>query len=464
MHTHFVGIGGYGMSALAELLHVRGARVSGCDARPNQRSDRLVRLGVPVLAGHDPSHLEGVDRLVYNTDVPADLPERAAAAARGIPIAHRSDILAQALEGAFAVAVTGTHGKTTTTALTTHLLAAAGLDPTGIVGGEVDAWGGGLRVGRPDLVVAEADESDGSFLRYHPDVAIATNLEPEHLEHYGGSFEHVVEAYGRFLAGVAADGARVVWAGDPVLARLAGAANGRVRLYGEEPHSDIRALDVRPLDGGMTFRIVRDATDLGPVRLSLPGRHNVHNALAAVEAALLAGAAFERLGPALAGFANAHRRFEILYAGPTGRVVDDYAHHPSEIRAQLQAARSLAPARVCAVFQPQRYTRTRSLWSEFVRAFDDADQVVLLDVYAPAGEAPLPGVSGAALASEVAERRPGVRFAPSLDAAEAMAAAAWRPGDLWLFMGAGDIWRAAHALARRMAVHDGAPAADPEGR
>ncbi len=455
MHTHFVGVGGYGMSALAELLHGRGERVSGCDARPNQRSARLARLGVMVLEGHALSHLEGVDRLVYSTDVPADLPERARAAARGVAVVHRSELLAQALEGAFAITVTGTHGKTTTTALTTHLLTAAGLEPTGIVGGELDAWGGGLRLGRRDLVVAEADESDGSFLRYHPDVAVVTNLEPEHLEHYEGRFENVIEAYGRFLAALAPGGVAVVWAGDRRLARL-GRANGRVRLYGEEEASDIRAVDIRPAAGGSAFRVLRDGVDLGGVQLSLPGRHNVHNALGAIEAALQAGAAFERVAPALAAFTNAHRRFEVLYDGPAGRVVDDYAHHPSEIRAEIRAARALAPGRVCAVFQPQRYSRTKNLWDDFVTAFDEADEVLLLDIYAPAGEVALPGVTAAALAREVAARRPGVRHVPSLEAAAHAAAEAWRPGDLWLFMGAGDVWRAARAVVERLERAPGA--------
>jgi UDP-N-acetylmuramate--alanine ligase len=450
------------MSALAELVHRRGGQVSGCDARPNQRSARLAGLGVAVAEGHDVAHLRGVDRLVYNTDVPADLPERALAPGQGVRVVHRSDLLAEALAGAFALAVTGTHGKTTTTALITHLLTAAGLDPTGIVGGEVDAWGGGLRLGRPDLVVAEADESDASFLRYHPHVAVVTNVEPEHLEHYGGSFARVVEAYERFVGGMAEGGRAVIWAGDPSAARLAAAARARgvARLYGEEPKADIRALDVAVEGGAMAFRVARDGLDLGPVRLSLPGRHNVHNALAAVEASLLAGAAFERLAPALGRFTNAHRRFEILYSGDDGRVVDDYAHHPSEIRAELAAARLLNPGRVCAVFQPQRYSRTKNLWDGFLTAFDDADEVMLLDVYAPAGEAPLPGVSGAALARELGARRRGVRYAPSLEAAEEMSAASWRAGDLWLFMGAGDVWRAAHALARRAARRAGATPPD----
>lgn len=461
-HTHFVGIGGYGMSALAELLHRRGERVNGCDARPNARTARLAALGVEVLHGHDVRHLEGVERLVYSTDVPADLPERVEAVRRGVASVHRSEILALAMGGAFAVAVTGTHGKTTTTALTTHLLAAAGLDPTGIVGGELDAWGGGLRLGRADLVVAEADESDGSFLRYHPDVAVVTNVEAEHLEHYGGSFARVREAYAHFLAGVAPGGRRIVWADDPLaLAATAGLTD--VRRYGEAPEAEVRALDVVLDAAGSTFRVLRDGCDLGPVRLALPGRHNVHNALAAIEAALSAGGAFPAFVPALSSFRNAHRRFEVLFAGALGRVVDDYAHHPSEIRAGIGAARALAPGRLCVAFQPQRYSRTRALWDDFAGAFADAEEVVLLDIYAPAGERPLDGVSGSALAAAVRERRGNARFAPTPDEAAELVLSLWRPGDLWLFMGAGDVWRAARAVAARLGEAEASGATAPAG-
>ena len=450
MRVHFVGVGGYGMSALAELLLRRGVDVSGCDARPNQRSDRLAALGARIWAGHDVSHLEGVDRVVYSTDVPTDLPEMAEADRLGVERVHRSQILAEAMAGAYAVAVTGTHGKTTTTALTTHLLAAAGQDPVGVVGGEIDAWGGGVRVGRGGVVVAEADESDGSFLRYRPDVAIVTNIEPEHLEHYGGDFARVLAAYGRFLSQVAPGGAAILWRGDPRLRRLGEEAGARVRWYGLEADADVRAEGVEAAAGGMAFDVVRDGKNLGRVRLAAPGAHNVLNALAAIEAGLAAGAAWDAIAPALAEFRNAHRRFEVVYRGPQGVVVDDYAHHPSEIRAVLAAARALGHERVCAVFQPQRYVRTRNLWPEFVEAFDDADSLVVLDVYAPAGEAPIPGVSGEALAQAIARRHPHVRYARSLDAAADMAVEAWRPGDLWLTMGAGDVWRVARELGARL--------------
>jgi UDP-N-acetylmuramate--alanine ligase len=456
VHAHFIGIGGYGMSALAEWLRRSGATVSGCDARPNARTRRLTALGVDVREGHDPAHLAGVDEVVFSTDVPDDLPELAAARASAARVLHRSELLARALEGRFAVAVTGTHGKTTTTALTAHLLEAAGRDPLALVGAEVEAWGGGLRPGAGDVAVVEADESDGSFLRYHPDVAVVTNVEAEHLEHYGGRFERVLEAYAAFLSGLRPGGRAVLWAGDPRLVELGRRWGGEVRLYGEEKEAHVRAEDVAAAPGGgSAFTLWRDGRPMGRVRIAIPGRHNVHNALAAAEAALLAGAGWEAVAAALPAFANAHRRFEVLYRGAAGLVVDDYAHHPSEIRAVLAAARSLAPGRVCAIFQPQRYVRTKNLWDDFVTAFDTCDEALLLDVYAPAGERPLPGVGGAELARAVAARTGRARYAPSLTAAVDMARASWVPGDLWLTLGAGDVWRAGRELAARLAGDGG---------
>jgi len=454
--VHFVGIGGYGMSALAELALARGEAVSGCDARPNARSERLAGLGVRVFAGHDPGHLPASGRLVYSTDVAADLPELVAARARGLDVVHRSQLLAEALAGGYAIAVTGTHGKTTTSALTTHLIAASGLDPVGIVGGEVDGWGGGVRLGRGRVVVGEADESDASFLRYHPDVAVVTNVEPEHLEHYGGDFGRVLAAYARFVGQIRPGGAAVVWAEEPHRTAVTQGFAGRVRTFGDGSGADIRAADVVHAPTGSTFTVVRDGAVLGRVALSLPGPHNVRNALAAIEAALLTGARWDALAPALARFTNARRRFERIYEGPAGLVVDDYAHHPTEIRAVLDAARTVGATRVCAMFQPQRYVRTKALWHEFAGAFAEADDVLILDVYAPAGEAPIEGVSGEALARAIASRHARARYAPSLAAAVDMAEAAWQPGDLWLTMGAGDVWRAARDLGSRMVRRDAA--------
>lgn len=449
MRVHFIGVGGYGMSGLAEVLQAHGHEVSGCDARENQRTKRLARLGVRVAIGHDAHHVAGQDRVVYSTDVPAGNPELAAARTFGVPILHRSEVLAELLAlGKRSVVVTGTHGKTTTTTLITHLLAGSGFDPLGIVGGEIDSWGGGIRLGSTDVVVAEGDESDGSFLRYHPTVAVVTCMEPEHLEHYGMDFERVVEAYGTFLGQVDAAGTAVIWDGEPRLKALAGHVRGTVHLYGDAGGDGVwmHAADVKATPAGLAFGAIRDGVDLGHVFVPLHGLHNVRNVLAALDVALTLGAPWRKLVESLATFANAHRRFEVISRAGDITVVDDYAHHPTEIRAVVAAARELAPGRIIAVFQPQRYVRTKNLWHEFVSAFDQADAVVLTEIYAPAGEERLPGVSGLALAHDIAEHHPNCRYAASLDDVFSLLVSDLRPGDLVLTLGAGDVFRVAHDL------------------
>ena len=493
MRVHFIGVGGYGMSGLAEANWARGDIVTGCDARDNSRTRRLSKLGVKVCIGHGPDHVEAQDRVVYSTDVPQENPELERARARGIPVLHRSEVLAEFVgEGERSVVVTGTHGKTTTTTLVTHLLAAAGYDPTGIVGGEVDAWGGGVRLGSRRVVVAEGDESDGSFLRYHPHVAVVTHMEPEHLEHYGMDFERVVNAYGQFLSQVAPDGTAVVWYGLPRLHTLLGRVSACVRTYGYGEREDgdgrrdegqpgsgrgedganrvrseerggeppwIRAAEVRASSRGLTFEVIRQGRNLGSVFVPLHGLHNVRNTLAALEVALTLGAPWPSLVEGLATFANAHRRFEILARSGDITVVDDYAHHPTEIRSVIAAARELEPRRIVAVFQPQRYIRTQNLWQEFVTAFDGADEVILTEIYAPAGEERIPGVSGEALARAIAFRHPSVAYAPSLDDVAFRLLKDVRPGDLVLTMGAGDVYRVGQTLGEhvlRLGVEGGA--------
>lgn len=451
MRVHFIGVGGYGMSGLAEVLRARGHDVSGCDVRANRRTDRLADLGVQVVIGHDPGHVVGQDRVIYSTDVSDENPERMEARARGVPVLHRSEVLAEILAaGRPAVVVTGTHGKTTTTTLLTHLLARAGMEPLGIVGGEVDAWGGGVHLGTEGLVVAEGDESDGSFLRYAPDVAVVTHMEPEHLEHYGMDFERVAEAYGQFLSQVQPMGTAVLWRGSPRLMALAGRVRGSVHTYGEETDAFTRASGIEATARGVAFDVQRDGAPLGRVFVPLHGMHNVRNALAALDAALTLGAPWEALVEGLATFANAHRRFEVIATGGDVTVLDDYAHHPTEIRAVLAAARELGPGRVIAVFQPQRYIRTKNLWNGFVTAFDGADVAILTDIYAPAGEERIAGVSGEALASEIGREHPDCRYAGSLDRALASVLDVVRPGDLVVTMGAGDVYRVAEGLREHL--------------
>lgn len=450
---HFVGIGGYGMSGLARVLLAAGIRVSGSDVRPSERTERLAALGADVRIGHDAAHVEGADVVVYSTDVPADNAELAAARRLGLEVWHRSELLARLLNPNRGVAVTGTHGKTTTTAMTGLALAAAGLDPTVLVGADVDAFGGTARVGRGEWVVAEACESDGTFLRYRPQVAVATNVEPEHLDHYQGSFDRLVEAFGRFLAGVPAEGLVVVCADDPNLRALAARLDRRVISYGRDPEADVGFRDLTRNGGETRFVAVYRGRPVGTFRLQVPGLHNVVNSLATIAVALALGVPLEPVAETLAQYRGARRRFELVGQVGGVLVVDDYAHHPAEIRATLKAARERAPRRVIAVFQPHRYVRTYYLMDEFSRAFSDADEIVITDLYAPPGEAPIPGVSAEELARRI-ERHEGrpVHLVPDHAELVETLARLVRPGDLVLTMGAGDVYKVARRLAERLAA------------
>lgn len=452
---HFVGIGGYGMSGLARILAEAGFRVSGSDVRPSSRTQRLAALGVAVHIGHDPAHLQGADIVVRSTDVPDDNPELAEARRRGLDVWHRSEVLARLLNPNRGIAVTGTHGKTTTASMVAGVFLDAGLDPTISVGGEVDRWQGTGRLGTGEWVVAEACESDGSFLRYHPEIAVVTNVEPEHLDRYDGSFSALRDAFARFLAGVRDDGVAVLCAEDEQLMQIRDAARAAVITYGLAGPADLTAADPVRRGQGWSFEVVHGGRRLGRVSLGVPGLHNVANALAAAAVALTAGIPFDVIAGSLAGFRGAHRRFEIVADGSV-MVVDDYAHHPTEIRATLRTARDQGRGRVIAVFQPQRYSRTRYLWHEFAGAFDQADEVVLTEIYAPPGERPIEGVTGRALADEV-RRRGGasVHFVPAREQVADLVLSLVRSGDVVVTMGAGDIWKVAYELAERLGAPTG---------
>ncbi len=449
LHYHFLGVGGYGMSGLAQVLHQRGARVSGCDAQSNSRTARLQQLGIVIWKGHGVEHLEGVDAVVYSTDVPSSLQELVEAGNRGVHLMHRSEILAGLLNQGKGIAVAGTHGKTTTTAILGLCLVEAGLDPTVVVGGEVPQLGGTARTGGSEWVVAEACESDGSFSRYRPLVSVVTNVEAEHLEHHGGSLQRLQSAFAQFIGNTR----EAVVVGDTVPRSTMVNAPGalKLRVYGTSPSADILVSDVRT----RTDRTSWDISHAGasPQRISspLPGMHNVLNATAAAGVCLQLGVDLQHLRAALGGFGGVERRFEVVYRSPRATVVNDYAHHPTEIAAAVAAARQLSPRRLLAVFQPQRYSRTRDLWDGFTRAFSGADQVVIAEVYAPVGESPIGGVTGQQLAHEVeiASGRPTTFVASPADVEQHLAAVL-EPGDLVLVMGAGDIYQVGRSLAARL--------------
>jgi UDP-N-acetylmuramate--alanine ligase len=438
---HFVGIGGIGMSGLAELLQNQGYRVSGSDVAESAAVERLRSLGVEIAVGHDAEHARGADVVVVSSAIRAGNVEIVEAEHHGIPVIPRAEMLAELMRLKDGIAVAGTHGKTTTTSLVAHLLDAVGLDPTAVVGGRVTFGGehrSNARLGTGPLLVAEADESDGSFLRLAPVIAVVTNVEPEHLDHYR-SFDAIRDAFVSFANRVPFWGRVVLCLDDPGVQSILPRLTRRLTTYGFSAQADWVAQECSAHHRGMRFRVRRRGERLGEVELPIPGRHNVSNALAALAVADELGVPFARAAEALAGFAGVERRFETVGSVGAIRVVDDYGHHPTEIRATLAAARSIHSGRLVVVFQPHRYSRTRDLFDEFATAFHDADLLLLTEVYA-AGEPKIPGVEARSLADTIEARgHRAVHFQPDLEAIPAELAPTLREGDLVLTLGAGSI-------------------------
>jgi UDP-N-acetylmuramate--alanine ligase len=441
--VHLVGVGGSGMSAIAEVLLRSGARVSGSDLTASAVTDRLAGLGLEFYPGHAAAHVGAVDVVVMSSAVRPANPEVLAAKRRGIPVISRGDMLADLMAARYGIAVAGAHGKTTTTSMIALVLERAGLDPTAVIGGRLAAFGSNARIGASEYLVAEADESDRSFLKLMPTVAVITNIDREHLESYQG-FDDLVAAFVSFANRVPGHGAAVVCADDPHLRAAAASISAPAVTYGiEQDDADVTASRI-VLDGSASRVTVARRSggrrvDLGSFRLAVPGRHNVLNALAAVAAAQHLGLPFDRIAPGLEAFRGADRRFEPKGEANGVRVVDDYGHHPTEIAAVLQAARSGHAGRVLVAFQPHRYSRTAQLMADFGPALASADEIVLTDIY-PAGEAPVPGVTVGALAAAIERSAPGrVHVVPVLHDVPAAVAALARPGDLVLTLGAGSI-------------------------
>ena len=440
-HVHFVGIGGIGMCGLAELLHNQGYRVSGSDLREGATVARLRALGVPVTVGHASANVGAADVVVYSSAVRATNAELVEAERRKIPVIPRAEMLAEIMRLKYGIAVAGTHGKTTTTSLIAHVLHAAGLDPTAVIGGRVLAAGldpTGARLGRGEFLVAEADESDGSFLRLAPVVAVITNIDPEHLDHYE-SYEEIQRAFISFGNSVPFWGLTVLCLDHPGVQAILPRMARRITTYGFASQADLVASEVAVEGWGMSFRVRSRGEELGAVRLRIPGRHNVSNALATLCVALELDVPFAAAAEALENFLGIERRFQPRGEARGVRVVDDYGHHPAEIRATLSAARGVHRGRIVVVFQPHRYTRTRDLFDDFATAFNDADLVVLSEIY-PAGEDKLPGVEASLLVEAIrAHGHRDVRFVPDLEELPACLAPELCPGDLVVTLGAGSI-------------------------
>jgi UDP-N-acetylmuramate--alanine ligase len=457
---HFVGIGGIGMSGLAEVLANLGYHVQGSDVADSANVRRLRDKGIAVTVGHDARNLDGADVVVVSSAVKRDNPELLAARAQRLPVVRRAEMLAELMRLKRCIAVAGTHGKTTTTSLVAALIDAGGFDPTVINGGIINAYGTNARLGEGDWMVVEADESDGTFLRLPADIAIVTNVDPEHLDHFK-TFEAVQEAFRAFVENVPFYGFAVMCTDHPVVQALVGRIEDRrIITYGENPQADVRLTDLDHVNGQSRFSVVfRDragetAHEIKELRLPMPGRHNALNATAAIAVARELGVGDDLIRKALAGFAGVKRRFTRTGEWNGIPIIDDYGHHPIEIAAVLRAARESTSGQVIAIVQPHRYTRLAQLFESFCSCFNDADTVMVAQVY-PAGEAPIAGADRDALVLGL--RAHGHRQAIPLDAPgdiAGMVRRLARAGDIVVFLGAGSITQWAYALPKELAALD----------
>jgi len=447
---HFIGIGGIGMSGIAEILLTMGYAVSGSDLRGSATTERLTRLGATIYTGHTAANAAASDVVVTSSAVAKDNPEVLEARARKIPVIQRAEMLAELMRLKYGIAIAGMHGKTTTTSMVAAVLAGGALDPTVVVGGRVDAMGSNARLGRSQYLVAEADESDRSFLKLSPILAVVTNLDREHMDTYADMAD-VERVFIEFMDRVPFYGAITACVDNEMLRAILPRATRRIYTYGESPDADFRLRVLRPSpDCHATFEVNTRGLVLGPFDLHVPGRHNLLNATAAVAIGVQLGIPPEKIAAGLASFRGVDRRFQTKGVQNGVTVVDDYGHHPTEIRATLQAARECGYGRVLVLFQPHRYTRTRDLLEDFTTAFGDADSLQVLDIYA-ASEQPIPGVSGESLAEKIrAASGRIVAYAGSMEEAVERLARDARPGDLVLTLGAGNVSLAGAMLLERL--------------
>ncbi len=452
-HIHLVGIGGAGMSGIAEVLLTLGYKVSGSDLHASETTRRLEELGGRIFIGHHDAHVGEAQVVVTSSAVAPTNPEVAAAKARQVPVIPRAEMLAELMRLKFGVAIAGAHGKTTTTSMVANVLAQGGLDPTMVIGGKVNALGSHARLGRGDILVAEADESDGSFLRLSPTLVAVTNLDREHLDHYG-SMERLNDCFVEFINKIPFYGLAVLCTDDGRLNALLPRIVKRYQTYGlrerDGTSPDFKASEVSLKQGGAEFRAHFRGKSLGPFRLAVPGVHNVCNALAAIAIGVELDIPVDLIRKGLAAFTGVERRFHLRGEAGGIMVVDDYGHHPTEVKATLAAAKQGWDRRVVVLFQPHRYTRTRDCLEEFALAFEQADAVFVTEIYA-AGEPPIPGVSGAKLVEVIqAAGHPAVTFIERKEMLPDHVLPHLKPGDLVLTLGAGDIWKAGTGLLARL--------------
>jgi len=455
--VHFIGIGGIGMSGIAEVLHNLGYRVQGSDQADSANVQRLRAKGIPVFVGHKADNLGEAEVVVTSTAIRKDNPERVEARERHLPIVRRAEMLAELMRFRQAIAIGGTHGKTTTTSMVGTLLEAGGLDPTVINGGIINAYGTNARMGDGDWMVVEADESDGTFLKLPADIAVVTNIDPEHLDHYG-TFDKVQEAFASFVENVPFYGFGVLCIDHPVVQALAARiSDRRIVTYGANRQADVRFFDVEAQGARNRFKVefrnrkTGELTVIDNLMLPMPGSHNVSNATAAIAVAHELGIPAEAIRKGLAGFGGVKRRFTHTGSWNGVEIYDDYGHHPVEIRAVLKAAREATSGKVIAIKQPHRFTRLRDLFGDFCACFNDADTIVVAPVYA-AGEQAIEGVDSAALVAGIkAAGHRDARYVETPQEIAPLVASLAEPGDLVVFLGAGNITQWAYALPGELA-------------
>jgi UDP-N-acetylmuramate--alanine ligase len=450
---HFVGIGGIGMSGIAEVLLNLGYQVSGSDIRESEITRRLGELGGEISYGHRMENVREVDVVVTSTAVKGDNPEVLEAHRLLVPVIPRAEMLAELMRMKYGIAVAGTHGKTTTTSMVATVLSHGGIDPTAVIGGRLDSLGSNAKLGQGKFLVAEADESDGSFLHLSPTIAVVTNIDADHLDFYR-DLDQIKDTFVDFINKVPFFGLAVLCLDDPNLQALIPRVKKRFVTYGLATQADFNATDIEHREERTSFVVHHRGERLGGLSIRMPGRHNVLNALATVAVAMELGLPFSVIAEGFRDFGGVNRRFQVRHDAGGIMVVDDYGHHPAEIRATLAAARDGWDRRVVAVFQPHRYTRTRALFDEFVTAFYQADHLVVMDIY-PAGEEPIPGVDARALAEGISGHgHKDTHYQPDREAALSHLLAEVREGDIVITLGAGNIWQVGEDLARRLREKD----------
>jgi len=448
-HIHFVGIGGIGMSGIAEVLLNLGYRISGSDIKETEVTRRLQSLGCEISYGHRRENVEGADVVVVSSAIRPGNPEVEAAEQRLIPVVPRAEMLAELMRMKIGIAISGTHGKTTTTSLIATVLAAAGLDPTVVIGGRLNSLGSNARLGQGDFLVAEADESDGSFLKLMPTIAVVTNIDPEHLDYYRG-IEEIKEAFLNFLDKIPFFGLAVLCLDHSNIQSLIPRLKKRFVTYGLTTQADFQAKEITFEGLSTSFDVLHQRKEIGRLKIQMPGLHNVYNALATIATAFELEIPFKMVQDALCDFSGIQRRFQIKGEKKGILIVDDYGHHPVEIMATLRAARMGWQRRVLAVFQPHRYTRTKALFQDFLTAFYDADFLILTEIY-PAGEDRIEGVEARGLFEGIREygHKNVAYFKEKKEVVEHLLRIV-APGDLVITLGAGDIWQVADELLERL--------------